>query len=255
MSDKIIYYKDELNDEFSTPKITPREIGLDYKYIHKNPLWNFCSYVLQNIITVPIKWGYSKMRLKIKYIGKEKIKPYRKQGYFIYGNHTQTFADTFITSLAIYPKRNFFIVAPANVSMKGLKTIVQMLGAIPLPTDKRAKDNFLEAVEQKIKKGYSVTIFPEAHIWPFYTEIRPFKSGSFKYPVNLDVPTFCITNTYQKYKKSFRVVSYIDGPFFPNKDLSIHERKQELRDRVYETMTRRSKNSNFEKIKYKKAEK
>ena len=34
-NDRIIYYKDELNEEFSTAKIEPRKIDEKYKYIHK----------------------------------------------------------------------------------------------------------------------------------------------------------------------------------------------------------------------------
>ena len=40
MKEKIIYYEDELNDEFSTAKIEPRKIDENYKYIHKNVIWN-----------------------------------------------------------------------------------------------------------------------------------------------------------------------------------------------------------------------
>ena len=118
---KIIYYKNELNDEFSEAQIKPIKIDENYKYEHKNPFWNLCSILIQNVLSVPIKILYSTIKFKIKYVGKEKIKPYRKQGYFIYANHTQPFADTFITSRAIYPKRSFLIVNPENVSMKGLK--------------------------------------------------------------------------------------------------------------------------------------
>ena len=32
---EIIYYSDELNDEFSGAEITPRKIDENYKYIHK----------------------------------------------------------------------------------------------------------------------------------------------------------------------------------------------------------------------------
>ena len=49
---KIIYYEDELNDEFSKSSIEPRIIDENYKYVHKNPLWNLCSFVLQNILSV-----------------------------------------------------------------------------------------------------------------------------------------------------------------------------------------------------------
>lgn len=253
---KIIYYKDELNDEFSSAKITPIKIDGNYKY-RRNFLWNIVSFITQNILSMPIKVGYSKIKFRIKYIGKEKLKKYKKEGYFVYVNHTQAFADTFIPSIAIYPKRNFLIVNPENISMKFSKNIIEMLGAIPVPGDKEAMKNFLETINSHIKKGHSITIYPEAHIWPYYTKIRPFKAVSFAYPVNLKKPTFCMTNTYQSYGKNsdkIKIVTYIDGPFLPNEDLPKKEQKQELRDRIYNCMVERSKNSNIEYIKYVKAE-
>ncbi len=254
MNKKIIYYKDELNDEFSEAKIEPRIIDENYKY-NKNILWELCSLIIQNFISMPIKVLYSKIKFRIKYIGKENLKKYKNTGYFIYGNHTQAFADTFIPSVANYPKRNFLIVNPENISMKGLQTIVEMLGAIPIPNNKIAMKNFLEIIEKRINKKSSITIYPEAHIWPYYTKIRPFKAVSFKYPVKLNKPSFCITNTYQSYGKNnekIKIVSYIDGPFFINEKLSLKERQQDLRNRIYDCMTERSKNSNIEYIKYQK---
>ena len=255
---KIIYYEDELNDEFSKSSIEPRIIDEKYKYVHKNPLWNLCSFVLQNILSVPIKILYAKIKFRIKYIGKEKIKPYKNEGYFIYGNHTQPFADTFIPSIPMYPKRNFLIVNPVNISLKGTGTLVEMLGAMPIPSNKSAMKNFLEAIKQKMNKGYAITIYPEAHIWPYYTKIRPFKDVSFKYPIQLEKPAFCITNTYQSYGKNndkVKIVSYIDGPFFPDEGLTLKEQQENLRNKIYNQMVERSKNSNIEVIKYEKKEK
>ncbi len=253
---KVIYYKDELNEEFSEAQITPRVIDENYKYIHKNVIWNATAFLLQNVLSVPIKFLYAKIKFRLRYEGKEKLKPYKKQGYFIYGNHTQAFADTFITSNSNYPKKNFFIVNPENVSIKGLGNTIQMLGAIPIPTNKKAMKNFLDCVEDKIKRGYSVTIFPEAHIWPYYTKIRPFKSVSFKYPIKMNVPVFSITNTYQSYGKNndkVKIVSYVDGPFFPDESLVNMKAKQDnLRNQVYDKMVERSKNSNIEYVKYEK---
>ena len=207
---------------------------------------------------MPIKFLYAKIKFKIKYVGKEKLKPYKKQGYFIYGNHTQIFADTFITSNTNYPKKNFFIVNPENVSMKFLGNVVEMLGAIPIPSNKEAMKNFLEVIEKRIKDGNSVTIFPEAHIWPYYTKIRPFKTVSFKYPVQLNVPTFSVINTYQSYGKNndkVRIVTYVDGPFFPDDECkTMKEKQQNLRDKVYKKMVERGQNSNIEVIKYVKKE-
>ena len=52
-------------------------------------------------------------------------------------------------------------------------------------------------------------------------------------------------------KNKVKITSYIDGPFFVNKDLETkQEQKKDLRNRVYNQMVERSKNSNFEFIKY-----
>lgn len=148
-------------------------------------------------------------------------------------------------------KQNFFIVNPENVSMKGLETIVEMAGAIPIPTNKKAMKNFILAIEKRIEQNKVITIYPEAHIWPYYTKIRPFKSVSFKYPIDLEKPTFCMTNTYQKNKSGkLKIVTYIDGPFFPDKTLEKNKQKEDLRNKVYDKMVERSKNSTVEVIKY-----
>ena len=76
---------------------------------------------------------------------------------------------------------------------------------------------------------------------------------SFKYPVQLETPAFCMTNTYQSYGKNndkVKMVTYIDGPFFPDEGLSVKEKQQNLRDKIYNCMVERSKNSNIEHIKY-----
>ncbi len=255
---KVIYYNDELNDEFSTAKITPRVIDEHYRYKHSR-FWNLCSIIIQNIISMPIKIGYAKIKFRIKYVGKEKLKECKNSGYFVYANHTQTFADTFIPSVAIFPKRNFLIVNPENISVKPFGWLVELLGAIPVPGNKGAMKNFLEELEDKVNRKYCITIYPEAHIWPYYTKIRPFKSVSFRYPVEYKKPVFCITNTYQKRGKKgnkVQIVSYIDGPFYADDSFqNTKEKKEDLRNRVYECMVERSRNSNVEVISYLKNEK
>ncbi len=257
---KVNYYKDELKDEFSEAKIVPRRI--DEKYIYnKSLLWDFCSFIMQNILTMPLKVLFVKIKFRQKFIGKDKLKKCKRTGYFIYGNHTQPFADTFIPSLANYPKRNFLIANPENVSMNGLKTIAEMAGAIPIPRipkddeklNLKAMKNFLSYIKKIINKNYSITIYPEAHIWPYYTKIRNFKSVSFKYPIQFEKPAYCITNTYQSYGKNkdkIKIVSYVDGPFYYDKNLKPKEAQEKLRNDIYYTMCDRAKNSNIEYIKY-----
>ena len=92
---EIYYYSDELNDEFSGSHIIPRVIDEKYKYLHKNIFWNLAHFLVQNVLSVPIKVLYAKLKFRIKYIGKEKLKKYKKEGYFVYANHTQVLLTHF----------------------------------------------------------------------------------------------------------------------------------------------------------------
>lgn len=262
---KTIYYTDELNDEFSKTQLKSKVIDDKFKY-KKNIIWNAFSWLIQNILSMPIKLIHMGFVLHHKFIGKEKIKEVKGKGYFVYGNHTMAFADTFIPSVMVYPKRNFLIVNGENVSIKGFGWLVELLGAIPIPSFMRgsnvashdgssnikAAKNFLDIIKYRIGRGSCITIYPEAHIWPYCTWIRNFKAVSFKYPVELDVPCFAFTNTYVKRgKNKFRIVTYVDGPFYPDRNISSKkDRQMKLRDEVYNAMCRRAENSNFEKIKY-----
>lgn len=253
---KIIYYEDELNDEFSTAVITPKPIDGSYKYIHKNPLKHFTHFFWYRVVATPIAFLFTRLKFHHKIVGKEKFFGYGSIGYFLYGNHTQDIGDAFIPHMLNFPKTNYTIVHPNNVSMPVLGKITPSLGALPLPDDMAAYRNFLAAVEKRIADGNGVVIYPEAHIWPYYTGIRPFPDTSFAYPVKLNVPCFSFTNTYHKgkFSKNPKIVTYIDGPFFPDKTLSPREQKSELRQRVYKAMCERARSSTYEKIKYIKKE-
>lgn len=249
---KIIYYQDELNDEFSLAKITPKTIDGNYKYIHTSAFKKFTHFFWYRVVATPIAFLYTKTVFRHKIIGKEVLKKYKNTGYFIYGNHTQDIADAFIPNMLNFPKDNYVIVHPNNVSMPYLGRITPSLGALPLPDDMQAYKNFIKAIETRISQNHAVVIYPEAHIWPYYTKIRPFGDVSFAYPIKLNTPVFCFTNTYQKrrFSKKPRIVTYIDGPFFADETLSPKQRKQELRDRVYNQMCLRAKNSDVVQIQY-----
>ena len=255
MNKKVIYFEDELNDEFSTAKIEPIVIDKSYDYFKCNDKkYDRSSYRIQNFWSMPIKWLYVKLKFHHKIIGKEKFKDSLDTGYFIYANHTQAFADTFIPSLANYPKRNFLIVNPENISMPHMQDLVEKLGAIPVPGDKESFKNFFEIIEKHIKEGHSITIYPEAHIWPYYTKIRDFKDVSFKYPVKYNTPVYSVTNTYHKGWFRTHIISFVDGPFFVDTRLDSKKAQKALRDEVYSTMCKRARYSTFEKIIYKKKE-
>ena len=252
VKDKVIYYTDELNNEFSTAVITAKKIDENYTYIYNSPWKRFTHFFWYRIIATPLAFLYMKLYFGHKIVNKDALKKANKDGWFMYGNHTHFMADALIPSMISIPKDTYVIVHPNNVSMPFLGRITPSLGALPLPDDAVAAKNFIRTVETRIEQKHTITIYPEAHIWPYYTKIRPFVDTSFRYPIKCKVPLYCFTNTYQKrrFRKIPRIVTYIDGPFFADEKLSGKEQRQALRNVVYETMVERSKNSNVEMIKY-----
>ncbi len=251
---KVYYYKNE-NQDFEGGNINPIAITSEYKYLHKNIFWNILSFIVYRLIAMPIAYIYSKMAFSIKYENRELLKKSKNSGYFIYSNHTQPILDTFIPTLANFPKKAYIIAHPDNVSIPFLGKINKMMGALPLPSDIKSMKNFLDSIEKIINKKGVVSVYPEAHVWPYYTKIRDYEVTSFKYPVKLNVPVYVFTTTYIKRKnRRPKIVVYIDGPFLPNRDLKMKEAQQELKDNVYNTMIKRAKNSNVEYVKYIKIE-
>jgi len=246
---KTIYYSNELEDEFSKAKIKTKLIDEKYNYLRKEKLWGIKHFFWYRLVATPMAYLYCKLKFRYKIINKHKLRNI-KTGFFLYGNHTQDISDACMPSLACIPNDVYVIVHPNNVSMPVLGKVTPYLGALPLPSNIASTKNFLEAVETRIKENCCVMIYPEAHIWPYYTKIRPFLDNSFKYPIKYDVPCFCMTTTYQSKRHKPVITVYIDGPFYSNKDLSLKEQQVDLRNQIYNTMVMRSKNSTFEYIKY-----
>ena len=253
---KTIYYSDELNDDFASLGIKKKPLGDDFEYIHKNRLWNTCSFVIYRMIAQPLVFVFVKVAHRQRFKNRKVLKTARKTGAFIYANHTNMLLDAFVPNIVKLRKRGYILVGPDTTSIPGLKNIVEMVGAIPLGPTLSENKEMLECINHRIAKNKGfITIYPEAHIWPYYTGIRDFKAGSFSYPCYTDTPVFAMTNCYQKklIGKHPKVVTFVDGPFYPDKNLPMKERKEKLRKQCYDTMVKRAKeNSTYSYIVYEK---
>ena len=252
MEQKIIYYDDELNNEFASDNITPKKIDGSYKYVRKC-FFKFLTHIFwYRIIACPIAFFYLKIKFRHKIVNKKLLKKYKNDSYFIFGNHTHNLCDAVIPTMINGMKDTYIIVHPNNVSIPYVGKVAPSLGAIPLPDDKEATKNFMDCIKYRVEKKKAICIYPEAHIWPFYTHIRPFKNTSFRYAVEYNKPVFCFTNVYLKRKKGNKpkIVTYVDGPFFFDKNMSKAEAREHLRNQCYNAMVERSKLNTIEVIKY-----
>lgn len=258
---KVIYYKDELNDDFAGNSIEVKSLPKNFKHIHHNPFYRLGEFFVYYVIAKPIIWVIMKIGYFSSIKNKKVLKAAKKTGFFIYGNHTGNMPDAFQPNMLRRFKKNYVVVGQAALSMVGLRTFISMLGAIPLGTTFDEKIKFLECIRKRIKNKSSVMIYPEKHIWPYYTDIRPFENESFRFPVSLNVPCFSLTTTFHKrtgllsFIKKPRLITYLDGPFYPDASLKPADAKQKLRDEVYSAMkTRAKQKEQYEYIKYIKEE-
>ena len=249
--DKPIFYNTE-NDEVVEFKNKPIRIDENYPYINNSLAYKFWSWLIYKFLAAPYAYIWFKIFKNVKFHNSKILKKHKKGGYFIYGNHTNQFCDGICPALICFPKKPGIIVNSANVSMKFFGKFAKMCGALPIPNSINATKNFNKAIELSLEKNNPIVIYPEAHLWPYYTKIRNFSNVSFRYPVKYNKPVFTFTTVYKKKKhsKKPKVEIYVDGPFYHNKNLPEKIAQAELRNDVYTKLNERANLSNYEYVKY-----
>ena len=246
---KVFYYT-EITQDFMETKKQSYVLPDDYEYMPKGRMFKIKSCVCYFGAKI-FAYGYAKLGLHLKIVNRKVIKNIKNSGYFIYGNHSNPLSDVF-TPAIVSDRRIYTICSPANFGIPIIGNILTELGGIPLGKNEEQKKKFRNAIDTRIKEGQTVVIYPEAHLWPYYIDVRNFPNKSFKYPVQLNVPVICMTTTYQKRKfgKKPRVTVYVDGPFYSDPKLSEEENREKLKTEVYSAMKQRVKNTTYEYYKY-----
>lgn len=250
---RAIRYFSSYDDDFEKSAKQNYTLPENYQWV-KNDIPSKILSGLVYGLAVIFGGAYCKCVLHMKVKGRHKLKGL-KGDCFIYGNHTQPIGDVFIPALCVLPKRIYTVVSPANYGIPLIGKILPYLGALPVGSSLHDIKELNKAIEEKIKEKHPIVIYPEAHVWKYYTGIRPFSQTSFKYPAKLDKPAIAMTVTYRKSKVFKRPLTevYLDGPYYAAGNTG-REKTENLRNRVYDAMKRRSENSNYEYIEYRKKE-
>ncbi|MFD1549439.1 lysophospholipid acyltransferase family protein [Levilactobacillus fuyuanensis] len=172
-------------------------------------------------------------------------------GFVVYGNHTQPTGDVLIPYY-LGKRQTFNVLAsPANLGIPVLGPLTTLGGALPTPQTLHQLGLFNRTVVGKLAAGEWVMIYPEEHVWPYYTGIRPFNPGAFHFPVVAQVPAYCLTVTYRKRRwRRPRLVVYLDGPFEADQSLLPKQQQRDLQQRIQAQMTKRAATSNVQYVTY-----
>lgn len=250
-----INYYQTYQDDFVQSQEQNYKLSENYEWIHQNKIYKINSKILYKI-AYWVSLIYCRVFLHIKIKNSKILKKYKKEGYFIYGNHTQPIGDVFTPAHICKGKRIYVIANSNNLKVKIIGRLLPILGILPIPDSPKQMKEFLKAVKKRADEKNCIVIYPEAHVWPYYTGIRPMPTTSFKFPVEAKMKSFAVTTTYQKRKwgKKPKITVYVDGPFEPDEKLNKKENQEKLCDEIYKCMQNRSKESTYEYIEYRRKE-
>lgn len=248
---KVFYYEDAAHDDFAGTNIHTAVVDETFPYIHTGILWKIGQFIAYYLFAYPLVWFFERVILGMRFVNKDAVKQCKDTPCYLYGNHTGWY-DAFTPNVISLPhRRNCIVVGADTVSIKGLRGFVQMMGAIPLPTTMRGMKKFMQAMDH-YHETCNITIYPEAHIWPYYTGVRPFPEASFGYAVKHNSPVFAFFTAYTKptglfgWCRKANITVYVSDPIFPDKTLSDREARKDLRDKVYAFMEEKSALSDYE---------
>ncbi|MCL2735701.1 MAG: 1-acyl-sn-glycerol-3-phosphate acyltransferase [Propionibacteriaceae bacterium] len=196
MKRQTITVRDPLTDDFGSTSQRVRTVNVDetYQYAHRNPLWRLVSWVMYYIVA-PIPLYLISRVYGMRFVGRSTVR--RQGGCYLYGNHSH-WTDVLVPYLLSFPARAVVVAGPTAVSVPVAKALVPMLGGVPLNTTVAGKIAFRSALDAAVRRGESVAVFPEAHLWPYFTGVREFSSASFTYPVRTATPVVPYVVTYRR---------------------------------------------------------
>ena len=202
-------------------------------------------------VAVVVSFVYCRPVFADVFRNKRCLRTQGKRGAFIYANHTQPLGDALYRCWSQYPGGRIRC-GTCQPWYSNRRSSLAMGGALILPAKLSQMIQFQRAMNARLDQHQRVFIYPEAHVWPYYTKIRPFPVGAFHYPVAADLPSYSMTIIYQKGRLLSRPkqVVYFDGPFMPDKSLPRKQRQQKLHDQIHAQMVTRSHQSNVSFMTY-----
>lgn len=252
---KVIYWKDENKDDFDEVGLKRPEVPQGYKYKRTNPFNNFISGLFYHGVAKPCLGLYCFFK-GIRYKGKKNLKKLEGRGAFIMSNHV-AITDVFkFQSYVFFNKRRVNITGyPDTLTMPIVRNLARALGYLPIPLagDLKNMVAMVDSFKFYLEKRQFILIYPEAHIWPYYTKIRNFHVGAFNYPAKLEAPVLPIVTTWRKSKfcKKPKQTIYILEPIFPDPNKTASENKDYLHEATLEAMKKCADSvSQYEYIKY-----
>ncbi|MDD5952471.1 MAG: lysophospholipid acyltransferase family protein [Oscillospiraceae bacterium] len=155
--------------------------------LSRNPLWRFCQVVLYYGIIIPVLKVSLPPILGLKLENRKAFRQLKEKGFVVVSNHVHPMDCTFI-GLAVCPRRLIFTSQEETFYVRGLGLLLKLLNCVPVLTGVHGLRKFLDTMEEELKQGKAVVVYPESEIELICDHLRKFSDGAFTMAVRADVP-------------------------------------------------------------------
>jgi len=226
------YAKVEVDDPILTIE-EKNKILENYFYNRNKKSFKFKSLISRKAANICT----SLLNYDTEIIGLEKLKEI-KGGAFITSNHFSPIENTCIRKLVrLFGKKRINVICQAtNFAMKGIiGYLMNYSDTIPLADDAHHIKEFINVLDELIKKDEYILIYPEQEMWFNYRKPRPPKRGAYYFAAKLKTPVIsCFVEIIDKERedrKNFQKVKYkvhILDVLYPDETKSVRESSNEM---------------------------
>ncbi len=222
---------------------TPLNYRVDehFRFINRNVFFRAGSAMLFYLVGIPALTIASRLFLGLDIKGQQNLR-YLKGGAVTVTNHVHVLDSTMV-ACSLFPRKPLFASLKSNFEIPFIRWLVRLLGGIPIPESPKALHAFLEAMRSQLQKGRIVHFYPEASLWPRYSDLRPFKNGAFHLAVKSDVPIVPMVFTFREPRGLFKklhkkqlVTLTIGKPEYPARQGTDKARILQIREAVEYSM-------------------
>lgn len=229
---------EDLFEQFRTKEF---KIDEKYEYVHKGRIFRVCSNILYYCIAYPILKIITKILYDLKIEGKENIRNL-KGGAISVSNHVLVL-DCAMIGLACGRKKVYYTTLESHFKIPFIRRLIKLLRAIPIPTEIKNKEHFINSIEELLKNNNVIHFYPEASLVPYCNTIRKFRSGAFNIAVKNQVPIVPMVFQFRNpkglrkiFKRKKDVTLKILEPIICEENMDANLKIENLKETVYQDM-------------------
>jgi len=219
----------------------------DYPYIDNSFSFRFKQFFIRLVLVIIVfPVSYFKLGLRIKGRKNLRIRKHElKDGAVTISNHVHLW-DFIAINKALRYRFPRILVWANNVRSENA-FLIRMMGGVPIPErNMEAMMAFTKSIDDYLKSGGFLQIYPEGSMWEYYAPIRPFKKGAASIAIKNNKPVLPMAFSYRKpsklraflFKQPACFTLTIGEPLYPNPNLDRHEQEIDLTIRMHQEVSR-----------------